>query len=160
MEYLLNDWRRTHYTKNVNPDITGEEVIIMGWVHEIRDLGGIIFVLVRDRDCMIQVTAPSKKVTKEILEDLRALSKESVIGVRGKVQESGKAPNGVELIPEEIKVLNIADQPLPMDPTEKVKAEIDTRLDSRFLDLRVPHVSSIFKIKNNMLSGNMKRRTV
>lgn len=150
MEYLLNDWRRTHYTKNVNPDITGEEVIIMGWVHEIRDLGGIIFVLVRDRDGMIQVTAPSKKVTKEILEDLRALSKESVIGVRGKVQESGKAPNGVELIPEEIKVLNIADQPLPMDPTEKVKAEIDTRLDSRFLDLRVPHVSSIFKIKNNM----------
>ena len=150
MKYLLNDWRRTHYTKNVNPEITGEEVIIMGWVHEIRDLGGIIFVLVRDRDGMIQVTAPSKKVTKEILEDLRALSKESVIGVRGKVQESGKAPNGVELIPEEIKVLNIADQPLPMDPTEKVKAEIDTRLDSRFLDLRVPHVSSIFKIKNNM----------
>ena len=130
MEYLLNDWRRTHYTKNVNPEITGEEVIIMGWVHEIRDLGGIIFVLVRDRDGMIQVTAPSKKVTKEILEDLRALSKESVIGVRGKVQESGKAPNGVELIPEEIKVLNIADQPLPMDPTEKVKAEIDT---ARFL---------------------------
>ncbi|MDD2643521.1 MAG: aspartate--tRNA(Asn) ligase [Methanobacteriaceae archaeon] len=150
MEYLLNDWRRTHYTNKVNPTITGEEIVIMGWVHEIRDLGGIIFVLVRDREGMIQVTAPSKKVTKEILEDLRGLSKESVIAVKGKVQDSNKAPNGVEIIPEEIKVLNLAQQPLPMDPTEKVKAEIDTRLDSRFLDLRVAHVSSIFKIKDNM----------
>ena len=60
MEYLLNDWRRTHYTNKVNPTITGEEIVIMGWVHEIRDLGGIIFVLVRDREGMIQVTAPSK----------------------------------------------------------------------------------------------------
>jgi len=56
-----------------------------------------------------------------------------------------KAPNGVEIIPSEVTILNLANQPLPMDPTEKVKAEIDTRLNSRFLDLRKANVSSIFK---------------
>ena len=78
MDCLLRDLRRTHYSKDVNPDITGEEVQLMGWVHEIRDLGGIIFVIIRDRDGLIQLTAPSKKVDPEILEDLRALRKESV----------------------------------------------------------------------------------
>ena len=75
MDYLLGDLRRTHYSKDVNPDISGEEVLIMGWVHEIRDLGGIIFVIIRDRDGLVQITAPSKKVDARILDDLRALRK-------------------------------------------------------------------------------------
>lgn len=148
MEYLLKDLRRTHYTSDVNEDVIDQEVTIMGWVHEIRDLGGIIFLLIRDFKGLIQVTAPSKKVSAEILEDIRSLRKESVVAVKGKVQSSGKAPNGVEIIPSEITVLNMANQPLPLDPTEKVKAEMDTRLNSRFLDLRKPGVSAIFKIKN------------
>ena len=151
MEFSLNDLRRTHYSKDVSPEIAGEDVLLMGWVHEIRDLGGIIFVIIRDRDGLIQLTAPSKKVDPEILEDLRALRKESVVAVKGKVQEAGKAPNGVEIIPAEITILNMSKQPLPLDPTEKVRAEIDTRLNSRFLDLRKANVSAIFKIKSNML---------
>lgn len=150
MEGLLNDWRRTHYTKEISPELTGENITVMGWVHEVRDLGGIIFTIIRDIDGLIQITAPSKKVSEEILEDLRSLRKESVVAIKGIVQEAGKAPNGVEIIPKEIKLLSLANQPLPMDPTEKVKAEIDTRLDSRFIDLRKANVSSIFKIKANM----------
>ena len=150
MQGLLNDWRRTNYAKDTTPEIAGEDVTIMGWVHEIRDLGGIIFVIIRDVTGRIQITAPSKKVDAEILEDLRAFRKESVVAIKGTVQEAGKAPNGVEIIPKEIKMLNLSNQPLPMDPTEKVKAEIDTRLDSRFLDLRKENVSAIFKIKGQM----------
>ena len=101
MDYLLGDLRRTHYSKDVNPDISGEEVLIMGWVHEIRDLGGIIFVIIRDRDGLVQITAPSKKVDASILDDLRALRKESVVAIKGTVQDAGKAPNGVEIIPLE-----------------------------------------------------------
>ena len=56
----------------------------------------------------------------------------------------------MKIIPKEINLLNLANQPLPMDPTDKVKAEIDTRLDSRFIDLRRDNVSAIFKIKNRM----------
>jgi len=148
---LLNDWRRTHYTKDVNESLNEEEIIIMGWVHEIRDLGGIIFVLVRDKDGIIQVTAPVKHISPEVVEEIKKFRKESVVAIKGTVQESGKAPNGVEIIPTQIKILSLANQPLPMDPTEKVKAEIDTRLDSRFLDLRKSKVSGIFKIKSRML---------
>lgn len=147
----LGNWRRTHYSKELDDTIEGESVTLMGWVHEIRDLGGIIFVLLRDRDGLIQITAPSKKISPELLNDIRKLRKESVLGVKGIVQGSSKAPGGVEVIPEEIKLLNNSEQPLPLDPTEKVKAEIDTRLDSRYMDLRKHSVSAIFKIKSTML---------
>ena len=147
----LGNWRRTHYSEELDDTIEGESVTLMGWVHEIRDLGGIIFVLLRDRNGITQVTAPSKKISPELLSEIRKLRKESVLSVRGKVQGSSKAPGGVEVIPEEIKLLNNSEQPLPLDPTEKVKAEIDTRLDSRYMDLRKHSVSAIFKIKSAML---------
>ena len=147
----LGDLRRSHYSSEINPDMNGEEILAMGWTHEIRDLGGIIFVLLRDRDGLVQITAPSKKIEKNLFESLRKIKKESVIAVRGTVQESPKAPGGVEIIPNNLYVLNESKQPLPLDPTEKVRAEIDTRLDSRFLDLRKPSISAIFKIKSTML---------
>jgi len=148
---LLNDCRRTHYSVQVKPDMKDEEVVLMGWIHEMRDLGGIIFVLLRDRDGVTQITAPSKKISPELFEELRKLKKESVIAVKGRVQESGKAPGGVEIIPEEFKLLSESKLQLPLDTTEKVRAEIDTRLDSRFIDLRKHSVSAIFKIKSRML---------
>jgi aspartyl-tRNA synthetase len=128
-----------------------DEVVLMGWIHEMRDLGGIIFVLLRDRDGVAQITAPSKKISPELFEELRKLKKESVIVVKGRVQESGKAPGGVEIIPIELKLLSESKLPLPLDTTEKTHAEIDTRLDSRFIDLRKHSVSAIFKIKSRML---------
>jgi len=147
----LGNWKRTHYSQELDEEMDTESVTLMGWVHEIRDLGGIIFVLLRDRNGITQITAPSKKITPELLEEIRKLKKESVIAVKGTVQGSPKAPGGVEIIPLEVKVLNESKQPLPMDPTEKVRAEIDTRLDSRYLDLRKHSISAIFKIKSVML---------
>ena len=147
----LGNWKRTHYSQELDEDMDTESVTLMGWVHEIRDLGGIIFVLLRDRNGITQITAPSKKITPELLEEIRKFKKESVIAVKGTVQGSPKAPGGVEIIPVEVKVLNESKQPLPMDPTEKVRAEIDTRLDSRYLDLRKHSISAIFKIKSVML---------
>ena len=147
----LEDCRRTHYSKQIKPDMKEDEVVLMGWIHEMRDLGGIIFVLLRDRDGVSQITAPSKKISPELFEELRKLKKESVIAVKGKVQESGKAPGGVEIIPTDLKLLSESKLPLPLDTTEKTHAEIDTRLDSRFIDLRKHTVSAIFKIKSRML---------
>ena len=147
----LGNWKRTHYSQELDEEMDTESVTLMGWVHEIRDLGGIIFVLLRDRNGITQITAPSKKITPELLEEIRKFKKESVIAVKGTVQGSPKAPGGVEIIPVEVKVLNESQQPLPMDPTEKVRAEIDTRLDSRYLDLRKHSISAIFKIKSAML---------
>lgn len=146
----LENWRRTHYSDEVKEELKGEKILLMGWIHEVRDLGGIIFVLLRDRNGIIQITAPSKKVLPELFEQIKKLKKEAVIAVKGTVQESSKAPNGVEIIPEEVKVLNESELPLPLDTTGNTHAEIDTRLDSRFLDLRKFNVSAIFKIKSRM----------
>ncbi|AEG17928.1 aspartate--tRNA(Asn) ligase [Methanobacterium paludis] len=152
----LENWRRTHYSDKVKKELKGEDIILMGWVHEIRDLGGIIFVLLRDRDGIMQITAPSKKISPKLFEDIKKLKKEAVIAVKGIVQESPKAPNGVEIIPEEIKFLNGSKLPLPLDTTGNVHAEIDTRLDSRYLDLRKQNVSAIFKIKSRMFHSIRK----
>ena len=151
MTNSLGDWRRTHYSKKIDPELSGEEITVMGWIHEIRDLGGIIFLLLRDRDGTIQITAPSKKISKELLEEIRKLRKESVVAFKGVIQESSKAPGGYEIIPSELKLLNESKLPLPLDTTEKVRAEIDTRLDSRYVDLRISKRSAIFKIKSRML---------
>ena len=86
-----------------------------------------------------------------MMADVRAARKETIVTLTGTVQESPKAPNGVEIIPSNIDIINVSQLPLPLDTTEKVDAEMDTRLDARFMDLRKHDVSAIFKIKNEML---------
>ncbi|HII05899.1 MAG TPA: aspartate--tRNA(Asn) ligase [Methanotrichaceae archaeon] len=142
---------RTHYSSDILPDMDGAEVTLAGWAHEVRDLGGICFLVLRDREGFAQVTLVAKKVDKDLLERVRHLSRESVLLVKGRVKGEPKAPGGYEIIPSEIVVLNEADSPLPMDPTEKVGAELDTRLDSRFVDLRRPSALAVFRIESEVL---------
>ena len=151
MTDIFEKCKRTHYSTEITPDLAGETVKVTGWVHEIRDLGGIVFVLIRDKKGITQLTAPSKKLSEEMMADVRAARKETIVTLTGTVQESGKAPNGVEIIPSNIDIINVSQLPLPLDTTEKVDAEMDTRLDARFMDLRKHDVSAIFKIKNEML---------
>ncbi|MBQ6443936.1 MAG: aspartate--tRNA(Asn) ligase [Methanosphaera sp.] len=151
MTDIFEKSKRTHYSNEIGPELAGQTVKITGWVHEIRDLGGIVFVLIRDKNGITQLTAPSKKLSEEMMADVRAARKETIITVTGTVQESAKAPNGVEIIPSNIDVINVSKLPLPLDPTEKVDAEMDTRLDARFMDIRKHDVSAIFKIKNEIL---------
>ncbi|XRO77023.1 aspartate--tRNA(Asn) ligase [Methanocaldococcus sp. 10A] len=149
-------WRRSHYTAEITPEMDGQEVIIMGWVHSIRALGKIIFVILRDREGMVQIVAPKQKVGEELFSQIKKLGAEDVIAVKGKVIANEKAPNGFEILPLELEVLNTAQRPLPLDPTEKVPAELDTRLENRFLDLRRPKIQAIFKIRSEMLKSVRK----
>ena len=146
-------WRRTHYSAEITPEMDGQEVIVMGWVHSIRALGKIIFVILRDREGTVQIVVPKQKVGDELFSQIKKLGAEDVIAVRGKVIANEKAPNGFEILPLELEVLNTAQRPLPLDPTEKVPAELDTRLENRFLDLRRPKVQAIFKIRSEMLKS-------
>lgn len=133
-------------------DIVPEtDVTVAGWVHELRDLGGIAFLLLRDRDGIMQVTMPKKNVPRDVIEQIRELSRESVIAVSGIVQSEKKAPRGFEIIPYDIDVLNRAESPLPLDVTGKVRAELDTRLDARSIDVRLPGTRAIFMIRAEML---------
>ena len=133
----------------VTPETGSAEIV--GWVHEIRDLGGLSFFLIRDRTGIIQVTMPKKNVPAEILEVARNVSRESVVRVRGRVKAIDKAPGGREIVPEELEIINLAETPLPLDVVEKVPADLDTRLDSRFLDARKPRVRAIFFIRSAVI---------
>ncbi len=141
---------RTHYSTQVTSEMNGTSVTICGWAHEIRDLGGITFLVLRDREGMVQVTLFKKTIDKKILEVVRNLSRESVVAVTGTVKKEAKAPNGYELVPTQVTVLAKADSPLPMDTTGKVDADLDTRLDARFMDVRRPRTQAIFRIRHLM----------
>lgn len=129
----------------------GREVTLAGFAHEIRDLGGIAFLVLRDREGMAQITLVKKLLGKDAFKMARSISRESVIMVRGNVKAEAKAPRGYEILPTEIQVLSSAQVPLPLDPTEKVECELDTRLDSRFMDIRRPSVLATFEIESAVL---------
>jgi nondiscriminating aspartyl-tRNA synthetase len=135
--------------KMVTPETEYAEIV--GWVHEVRDLGGLLFFLLRDRTGILQVTAPKKKVNPAVLEVLKRISRESVVRIRGRVKSIDKAPGGRELIPEEVEILNTCETPLLLDVVEKVPAELDTRLDARFMDIRKPRVSAIFLVRSMVI---------
>ncbi len=141
------------YTSDVAKLDEGTSVTVCGWVHEVRDLGGIVFIVLRDREGFAQITLPKKKVPQDTFKIAKKLRRESVIRVDGFVKKEPKAPNGFEIIPEKIEVLNEADVPLPLEVTEKVPAELDTRLDHRFLDLRKPRIQAIFRIRHQVLQS-------
>lgn len=136
---------RTHFSSEITPELEGKEVIVAGWVHLKRDLGGKKFLILRDKNGLIQVVL-SKDQTPTLIKHFNKLTLESVISVRGVVKRDPRAPRGAEIIPLDIKVLNIAKTPLPMDVSGKVSADFDTRLRERVLDLRREESKAVFKI--------------
>jgi nondiscriminating aspartyl-tRNA synthetase len=142
---------RTHYSGEIRPEMEGQEVALAGWAHEVRNLGGISFLILRDREGLAQVTVFKKAADKSLVEALKSLSRESVVLVKGKVKAEPKAPRGFEIVPSEIRALSMAEVPLPMDPTGKVECELDTRLDARFLDIRRPCALAAFEIESAVL---------
>ncbi|PSQ18871.1 aspartate--tRNA(Asn) ligase [Halobacteriales archaeon QS_8_69_26] len=128
----------------------GDEVTIAGWVHETRDLGGIAFLILRDRSGKIQVKFEKDEMDDHIVETGLGVHRESVLSITGRVEEEERAPTGVEVIPDGIEVISEADTELPLDPSGKVDAELSTRLDNRTLDLRKPGVKAIFEIRSEV----------
>ncbi|HML02941.1 MAG TPA: aspartate--tRNA(Asn) ligase [Candidatus Bathyarchaeia archaeon] len=149
----LGGWRRTHYTAEIKPELDGKEVIVFGWVKEIRDLGAIRFLILRDREGNVQVTISRKKASKEVLEKSDALQTQCSIGVKGVINKTTMTPRGVEIIPNEIRLLGVSQHPLPLDPTGKTQAEIDVRLDARVLDLSREENVALFRIEHETLAA-------
>jgi len=131
----------------------GDHVTVAGWVHEIRDLGGIAFLILRDRSGRIQVKFEKDELDEELVEAGLSVHRESAVKVVGEVFEEGRAPTGVEVVPQEFEAVAEADPQLPLDPTDKVEAELATRLDNRTLDLRREEPKAIFEIRSAVLEG-------
>ncbi|MDH5481655.1 MAG: aspartate--tRNA(Asn) ligase [Candidatus Bathyarchaeota archaeon] len=150
---LIGDWFRTHYSVDVTPSMDGEEVTLFGWVREIRDLGGIRFLILQDREGTIQVTILRKEVGSEVSSKSDILQKRYSIGVKGTVKKTEMTPRGVEVVPKEIKVLATATPQLPIDIAGKTPAKLDVRLDARALDLSQEKNIAIFKIQHTALNA-------
>ncbi|MEM2273008.1 MAG: aspartate--tRNA(Asn) ligase [Candidatus Bathyarchaeia archaeon] len=146
-------WKRTHYTNEVTQELDGKKVTLAGWVRDIRDLGGIKFLLLKDKEGFIQITIPKDEVNENIVKLVEGLQRQDCISVRGTVRRMAKAPRGVEVVPESIIILNKAKQPLPIDITGKTPADMDVRLDARILDLVRDEPQAIFRIRHVTLEA-------
>jgi nondiscriminating aspartyl-tRNA synthetase len=131
----------------------GQTATIAGWVHEVRDLGGIAFVIVRDATGRIQVKVEKGEIEEDLEERATEVTRESVVRVTGPVEEEERAPTGVEMTIDEFEVVAEAEPELPLDPSGKVDAELSTRLDNRTLDTRKPDVRAIFEIRSTVLEA-------
>lgn len=129
---------------------TDETILTVGgWVQEIRSLKNLSFLVLRDESGVCQVTV---KNLKEPF-DVAALNRESVILVDGTLVPNSQSKTGKEILASKITLLNAAKVPLPLAPFDKVQADLDTRLNNRFLDMRNPRISSIFRLKSSILWG-------
>jgi nondiscriminating aspartyl-tRNA synthetase len=142
----IGNWKRSHFSTEI-PKKDDTSVTVMGWVRAIRKVGKLTFLQVADREGFVQIIF--KGVSDDIQTKLDLLQRESVIAIKGKVKVNKTAPNGLEVIPSEMKILNLSEVPLPLEVvTQKTPADMITRLNSRFMDLRKPEISAIFKIKD------------
>ena len=143
---------RTHYSKEIGEKEYNNIVSVAGWIEDIRNLGSIAFIILRDRQGTLQITC-LKKNNKELFEKLVSLPRESVISVKGLCKENEKVRNGYEILPEEAEILSVSDKPLPMGVVDKTGIEFETRLDNRFIDLRKKEVQAIFKIRDRVIDS-------
>lgn len=135
--------KRTHFAKQLNEDIIGQNVNVAGWIEDIRDIGKIIFLVIRDITGPIQVIVNPKKFPQ-----INEIPRQSSIIISGEIQKSKSKEMKVELRLEEIGETFYAKHPLPIDPTGRLESAMDKRLDARALDLRNENVSNLFIIRS------------
>lgn len=151
----LEDWRKTHFTKDITTELVNKEVILGGWVRNFRDLGGLKFISLQDKFGERQITL-KKGVVTEYLFDKVKVGYQYCIMVKGIVKAFNEAPGGIEIIPSEIKILNTTPEKLPIDMTGETISELDLRLNNRALDLRSLKNQAVFRIRGEMLRAIRK----
>jgi aspartyl-tRNA synthetase len=145
---------RTHHCNELRKTDIGATAMLAGWVHIVRDHGGVIFIDLRDREGLTQVVFRPEE-NAELAKEAHHLRHEDVIQVEGKVSarvpgtENPKLPTGdVELVPNKLTILNRADVlPFPIDaeaPNE------DLRLSYRYVDLRRPQMTRNLRIRHKV----------
>jgi len=144
----LGTWRRTHYSSDLNPKLDGSVITIFGRVASIREQKGITFIILQDKYGKLQVTIKEDEASGEVLDTIKNLQEHSILGIRGTLKSIDKAPQGAELIPDEIRILDYVKSSLPFNPFKRELPSLDKRLDIRALDLRRPEVQAIFRIRN------------
>lgn len=146
---------RSYYCGELTESAIGESVVLKGWVQRRRDLGGLIFIDLRDRSGIVQIVF-NPDISKEALEKAEKVRNEYVLDVRGQVvkrEDSTVNPNiatgKIEVLVSDITVLNEAKTP-PFIIEERTEAAEEIRLKYRYLDLRRPDMYAIFKMRSDI----------
>ncbi len=143
---------RTHYVNQLDESMDGQEVAIAGWVHEVRETSNITFLILRDKTGIVQVIGKKDVVGESVVRSM-SLQKESVVRISGKVIANKEAKKGFEIVPSLIENLNPLSAPVPFEVTGKVPADLDVRLNFRYIDLRRPESSAVFRIESTVLGS-------
>jgi aspartyl-tRNA synthetase len=154
--------KRTHHCNELRPAHVGQTVTLAGWVHSRRDLGGVIFIDVRDREGRTQTVFDPSDLPAELFEKAASLRSESVIAITGKVRQrpagttNPKIATGeVEVVAAGLELLNHADVlPFPVDDPEVAsKVNEELRLEYRYLDLRRPEMARNLRIRSKVATA-------
>jgi aspartyl-tRNA synthetase len=132
-------------------DKIGEEVEVSGWAQNIRIVGSLGFIDLRDVSGNVQCIL-FKKNNPDIFNELKALSRESILNIKGKAVTS-QAKLGYEIQINSLNILNKSKTPLPIGIIDPVETDLETRLENRFIDLRKPQILSIFKIQSTIANS-------
>ena len=146
-------WKRTHYSKSIDTTTNGREVTIIGWISSIREHSNIKFLTVNDRFGSIQVILKKGEYPASLESEISNIRDHTAIAIKGKVRTEPKAPNGIELIPNDFRILSLANKNSPIVIQSRKGVGIDTRLDLRAVDLRRPYLQSIFNIRYTVLNS-------
>src|SRR6516162_10001511 len=151
--------KRTHHCNELRPANIGQTVTLAGWVHSRRDLGGLIFIDVRDREGRTQTVFDPSDLRKTLFEQAAGLRSECVISVTGKVRARPAGTNNpkiatgeIEIAASALEVLNMADVlPFPVDDPEVAsKVNEELRLQYRYLDLRRPEMARNLRLRSKV----------
>ena len=152
--------KRTHHCNEIREEHVGQVVTLNGWVHSNRDLGGVLFIDVRDREGRTQAVFDPSDLPADLFETASRLHSESVISVTGKIRvrpegtKNLKIDTGlVEVVAEQLEVLNHADV-LPFsidDPEVAAKVNEELRLKHRYLDLRRPRLQQTMLLRHRVV---------
>ena len=154
--------KRTHHCNELRPAHAGQTVTLVGWVHSRRDLGGVLFIDLRDREGRTQTVFDPSDLAKEVFERASHLHSESVIQIIGKVRvrpfgtNNDKIATGeVEVLVKELEVLNdAAVLPFPVDDPEVAnKVNEELRLQYRYLDLRRPEMARNLRVRSKVATA-------
>jgi len=139
-------FNRTHYVEDITLNMKGREVILGGWVEDLRKMGKMTFLTLRDATGITQII-----LTDDVMKSIDDITRQSVVRVTGKIQDTKARDFECEIKASEINVLTRAVHPLPIDPIGRLESHIDNRLNSRALDMRNQKTASIFKIRHHVL---------
>jgi len=142
---------KTHDIEDLTPGMVGQEIACCGWIEDMRKLGKMTFLTIRDVTGIAQVI-----VKDEAQKYLEELPRQSVIRIKGKVQETKAKDFSFEINAQSIELLAKAVHPLPIDPIGRLESNIDNRLNARALDLRNQKTAAIFKIRHHVLASIRK----